>query len=186
VRFTFPRFFESGNTLPGGRQRRHDVAERLDDIAALAVFLAPDGAASCTGADGVVDSGQYGGNGREGGAGGARGRLSTRRAVRASSSEGGAALLAHMLVYGQYGSVKTTLEIQDALLERAKRHAKRVRRPLRAIVEEGLRRVLADSSGGQGYVLRDASVGDPNGPDPLESLSWQDLRDEIYGEPKPR
>jgi hypothetical protein len=26
-------------------------------------------------------------------------------------------------------------------------------------------------------------VGDPNQPDPLESWSWQDLRDEIYGEP---
>jgi hypothetical protein len=43
--------------------------------------------------------------------------------------------------------VKTTLDIQDALLERAKRHAKRVR---------------------------------------LETLSWQDVREEAYDEPTAR
>jgi hypothetical protein len=82
--------------------------------------------------------------------------------------------------------VKTTLDIQDALLERAKRHAKRVRRPLRAIVEEGLRRVLAEPATSKGYVLPDASVGEPGAADPLEGLSWQDLREEIYGEPVSR
>jgi hypothetical protein len=35
-------------------------------------------------------------------------------------------------------------------------------------------------------VLPDASVGDPNAADPLEALSWQDLRKEIYGEPSSR
>ena len=82
--------------------------------------------------------------------------------------------------------MKTTLDIQDALLERAKRHARRVRRPLRAIVEDGLRHVLSERSAPQGYVLPDASVGDPNAADPLEALSWQDLRKEIYGEPSSR
>jgi hypothetical protein len=82
--------------------------------------------------------------------------------------------------------VKTTLDIQDALLDRAKRHAKRVRRPLRAIVEEGLQRVLSEASPRGTYELRDASVGDPNAPDPLEAFSWQDLRGEIYGEPRMR
>lgn len=82
--------------------------------------------------------------------------------------------------------MKTTLEIQDALFERAKRHARRVHRPLRAIVEEGLRRVLADASPRSAFRLRDASVGDPKGRDPLEALSWQDLRAEIYGEPPSR
>jgi len=75
--------------------------------------------------------------------------------------------------------MKMTLDIQDALLERAKRHAKRVGRPLRAIVEEGLRRVLAEPRAAGSYVLPDASVGDPDAPDPLETLSWQDLREEI-------
>jgi hypothetical protein len=82
--------------------------------------------------------------------------------------------------------MKTTLDIQDTLIERAKRHAKRVHLPLRAIVEEGLRRVLSERSAPHAYKLPDASVGDPRAADPLEALSWQDLREEIYGEPSSR
>lgn len=82
--------------------------------------------------------------------------------------------------------MKTTLDIQDALLERAKRHAKRVRRPLRAIVEEGLRRVLNDASAPTAYRLPDESVGERGALDPLEAYSWQDLRAEIYGDSRPR
>ncbi len=82
--------------------------------------------------------------------------------------------------------MKTTIEIQDELLERAKRHAKRSRRPLRAIVEEGLRRVLSERLPTQRYKLPDASVGKSGATDPLEALSWQDLRAEIYGEPSSR
>ena len=82
--------------------------------------------------------------------------------------------------------MKSTLEIQDALLERAKRHARRVGRPLRAIVEEGLRRVLSEHSAPAAYELPDASVGDPAAVDPLEALSWQDLRGEIYDRPSSR
>ena len=33
------------------------------------------------------------------------------------------------------------------------------------------------------YQLPDRSVGDPGAPNPLTNWSWQDLRDEIYGEP---
>ena len=84
------------------------------------------------------------------------------------------------------GAVKTTIDVQDALLARAKRHARRTGRSLRAIVEEGLRRVLADEPMVSAYRLPDASAGDPNAADPLEALSWQDLREEIYGEPKSR
>lgn len=84
---------------------------------------------------------------------------------------------------GNTAEVKTTIDIQDALLERAKKHARRVHRPLRAIVEEGLRRVLSERPEVSRYQLVDASVGDPDAPDPLESFTWQDLRDEIYGSP---
>lgn len=82
--------------------------------------------------------------------------------------------------------MKTTLGIQDALLERAKRHAKKVRRPLRAVVEEGLRLLLSEPTAPPKYVLEDASVGRSGVDDPLENLSWQDLREEIYGEPSSR
>lgn len=82
--------------------------------------------------------------------------------------------------------MKTTIDIQDALLERAKRHAKLLRCSLRVIVEEGLRRVLAEPSDNSSYRLPDASVGNPNAVDPLEGRSWQELRDEIHGEPSKR
>jgi hypothetical protein len=88
------------------------------------------------------------------------------------------------LLYGYALAVKTTLDIQDALLLRAKRLSKRTGRPLRALVEEGLQYVLApQSSSAQAYELADRSFGSSTAPNPLESWSWQDLRDEIYGEP---
>ncbi|MGE0360606.1 MAG: DUF2191 domain-containing protein [Vicinamibacterales bacterium] len=76
--------------------------------------------------------------------------------------------------------MKTTLDIADALLERAKRHARKTGRPLRAVVEDGLRRVL-DAPAPPAVELPDRSVGDPGAKNPLASYSWAELRDEIYG-----
>jgi hypothetical protein len=77
--------------------------------------------------------------------------------------------------------MKSTFEINDALLKRAKIHARRAGKPLRALIEEGLRRVLDESAPTARYELPDRSVGKVGAPNPLEQLSWQDLRDEIYG-----
>lgn len=82
--------------------------------------------------------------------------------------------------------MKTTLDIQDELLARAKRHAKATGRPLRAVVEEGLRQMLAGSTVRHRYQLPDCSTGNPDGADPLEAYSWQDLLEMIYGAPEPR
>ena len=80
--------------------------------------------------------------------------------------------------------MKTTLDIQDALLLRAKRLSKRTGKPLRALVEQGLALVLAaDGAAPERYVLPDRSVGNSSAKNPLEGWSWQDLRDEIYAEP---
>lgn len=76
--------------------------------------------------------------------------------------------------------MKTTVDISDALLARAKRHARKVGKPLRAIIEEGLRSVLEGERVPAQYRLPDRSVGRAGGPNPLETLSWQELRDEIY------
>lgn len=83
--------------------------------------------------------------------------------------------------------MKTTLDLQDVLLQRAKRLSKRTGKPLRALVEEGLRHVLAEHKTNTAhYQLPDCSVGDPSAGNPLESWSWPDLRDEIYGDPTQR
>ncbi|MGB0678833.1 MAG: DUF2191 domain-containing protein [Polyangiales bacterium] len=69
-------------------------------------------------------------------------------------------------------------------MHRAKEHARRTAQPLRALIEEGLRRVLeaAEKDTSPRYRLVDCSVGQPGAPNPLERLSWQDLRTEIYGD----
>ena len=82
--------------------------------------------------------------------------------------------------------MKTTLDIHDQLLSRAKHHAKSTGRPLRAVVEDGLRRVLSDVPRSRAYVLPDLRVGDPRADDPLEQYSWPELRELIYGDPGTR
>ena len=79
--------------------------------------------------------------------------------------------------------MKTTIDIHDELLARAKRHAAETRRPLRAVVEDGLRQVLSTSTIRDRYTLPDLRAGDPRAPDPLERLSWPELREMIYGDP---
>jgi hypothetical protein len=79
--------------------------------------------------------------------------------------------------------MKTTLDIHDELILRAKKLARRSGRPLRAVVEQGLRLALADSKDPQPFEWEDHSYGDVGGVDPLEAMTWQDLRAEIYSEP---
>lgn len=76
--------------------------------------------------------------------------------------------------------MKTTIDIHDVLLERAKRHAKDTGRTLRSVVEEGLREVLSQPKPAKPYKLEDHSYGDPSGPNPLENYTWSELRDLIY------
>ena len=77
--------------------------------------------------------------------------------------------------------MKTTVEIPDALLARARSQARKTGRPMRILIEEGLRAVLSEGQRQTGYRLPDRSVGDPQGANPLAALAWHGLRDEIYG-----
>ena len=83
---------------------------------------------------------------------------------------------------GAMGALKTTIEIDDELLRRAKQLGRETGRPLRAVVEEGLRSILISNTRRQRFQLPDFSVGSESSPDPLENYSWQELRDIIYGE----
>lgn len=77
--------------------------------------------------------------------------------------------------------MKITVEIADPLLAQARKRAKKTGRPLRAVIEDGLRLVLRDSQAKANYKLPDRSNGVAGDPNPLDVLSWQELRDEIYG-----
>ena len=78
--------------------------------------------------------------------------------------------------------MKTTLDIHDELLARAKRHAKEAGRPQRAVVEESLCRGIEAAGPHSQYELPDLRVGDPNAPDPFATCSWPDVRNLIYGD----
>ena len=81
---------------------------------------------------------------------------------------------------GNIAYMRTTLDIHDELLRRAERHARRTGRPLRALVEEGLRRVLHPDAPRAPYRLPDLSAGRAGAHDPLAALSWPDLRGLAY------
>lgn len=76
--------------------------------------------------------------------------------------------------------MKTTVEIHDVLLERARLRAKETGQPLRAIIEDGLRELLAKPKPTTKYKMKDASYGNPGDPDPLRNYTWEELRDIIY------
>ena len=74
---------------------------------------------------------------------------------------------------------KTTLDISDPLLRDAKKLAAAEGTTLRALVEQGLRNVVADRKRGQSFRLRKASFrGQGLNPD-LEG-GWQQIRDLSY------
>ena len=80
--------------------------------------------------------------------------------------------------------MKTTIDIHDELLRQARQHARATGRSLRAVIEEGIRLVLSAPEPHGTYKLPDMSVGDPDAADPLAGVSWQELRETIYGEPE--
>jgi predicted transcriptional regulator len=75
--------------------------------------------------------------------------------------------------------MKTTIELSDALFHSAKELASKSQTTMRALVEEGLRRVLNDAQAKTqpAFKLTDASVrgGEMLSSDPRK---WQELEDE--------
>ena len=79
--------------------------------------------------------------------------------------------------------MKTTIEVSDATLAEAKRVASRDGTSLRALIEEGLRHVLADRRRREsGFRLRDASFAGEGLAPEFAGASWPAVRDEIYRE----
>ena len=72
--------------------------------------------------------------------------------------------------------MKTTIEISDALLKAAKRRARSKGVTLRAVIEEGLRKVLKEEATTTRFQLRRASF---KGEGRVEA-DWDAIRDLIY------
>lgn len=75
--------------------------------------------------------------------------------------------------------MKTTIEISDDLLERAKRQARRENKTFREIVEEALRRQLMTRSSGQFRLKRHTFKGKGLQAAMAEG-EWEVVRDMIY------
>jgi hypothetical protein len=76
--------------------------------------------------------------------------------------------------------MKTTVEISDSLLREARKLAAREGVTLRALMERGLRRVVAETSQGAPFRLRRASFKGEGRQAGLDEASWDRLRDLAY------
>ncbi len=76
--------------------------------------------------------------------------------------------------------MKTTVEISDSLLREARKLAAREGITLRALVERGLHRVVAESAQGAPFRLRRASFKGQGRQAEFEEASWDKLRDAAY------
>jgi len=77
--------------------------------------------------------------------------------------------------------MKTTIEITDELLERAREAARRERTTLRSLVEEGLRLTLDRKNERSAFRLRDESVGGRGLTPEFQGAAWERIRDAAYG-----
>lgn len=75
--------------------------------------------------------------------------------------------------------MKTTIEISDALLREARKLAAREGVTLRALVERGLHRVIAETKRPP-FRMRDGSVGGGWLHPDVRDLSWQQIRELSY------
>ena len=80
--------------------------------------------------------------------------------------------------------MKTTSDNRHELHARAKRHGQDAGQPLCNVVEDGLLQTIGHAAS-RLYKLPDLRVGNPAADDPMERLSWPELRETIYATPSP-
>jgi len=76
--------------------------------------------------------------------------------------------------------MKTTVEIPDSLLQQAKRLASHEQTTVRALVEEGLRRLMAERGAGKTFKLRKVSFRGKGLQPQMAGAAWHEIRDAAY------
>jgi hypothetical protein len=76
--------------------------------------------------------------------------------------------------------MKTTIDISDALLRDARRFAAQEGVTLRALVERGLHRIIADTPQRGAFKLRRASFKGDGLSDEFRDATWERVRDGAY------
>ena len=77
--------------------------------------------------------------------------------------------------------MKTTVEISDALLAAARKVAARQKTTVRALIEEGLRRVVEARNARSRFKLADKSWGSGGLRAEFRGAPWEEIRDASYG-----
>lgn len=76
--------------------------------------------------------------------------------------------------------MKTTVDISDPLLDKARRQAAREGTTVRALIERGLRQVLEAPGSRPGFKLRDASYKGRGLQPGVRDLTWDQVRRLAY------
>ena len=76
--------------------------------------------------------------------------------------------------------MKTTIHIADSLLQEARRVAQREKTTLKALVEQGLRRTLAERATATGFRLRKATFRGKGLQPQFAGRSWEEIRNASY------
>jgi Bacterial antitoxin of type II TA system, VapB len=76
--------------------------------------------------------------------------------------------------------MKTTVHIPDSLFEEARKLAHQEQTTLKALVEQGLRRVISERKNRSSFRLRKAAFKGRGLQPPLEGASWDRIRDMSY------
>ena len=78
--------------------------------------------------------------------------------------------------------MKTTVHIPDALLAATQAIAAREKTTLKALVSEGLQKVVQDRGSAKPYKLKDMSIGGQGLNPELDGASWETMLELIYGD----
>ena len=76
--------------------------------------------------------------------------------------------------------MKTAIQIADSLLQQARRVAQRENTTLKALVEQGLRRTLADRKTQSGFRLRKVTFRGKGLQSHFAGRSWEEIREASY------
>lgn len=76
--------------------------------------------------------------------------------------------------------MKTTIDIADSLLDEARKVAQREGTTVKALVEQGLRRVVAERKRAGGFRLRKASFRGEGLQQGMQGLAWDRIRELGY------
>lgn len=78
--------------------------------------------------------------------------------------------------------MKTTIDIADPLLDEARKLAARDETTLKALVEQGLRKVIAERKERRPFKLRDESFAGDGLQDEFKNATWEQIRAAAYGD----